>query len=382
MNGSITRPIFYEGQRLAADDLDGVVEYGRGRDERHDRFVHRWGIVSGLELTHEDGRVFVSPGIAIDGEGREILLSARSELDPGRFVQMQGANIDAEALYPVFFESQYEPQQAAAGPADPCGTTASTRVEEGHALSFGRLGDELGLEEQPASALDATPTPREGGGGWKILLGFVKWDTANGVFAGAEPENAEGVKRRYVGVNADSVAGQAGRVLLQTQERLEVGKPVVELSETGGGQLCFGLREAGGISKLLTIDAKGDVVAAGALKGRLTTGAVQVQSGIATHGTVLPLPPGISQAQVDDGSATLYTLVSPLVDPRHAPDPSLDWAGLVQECRVDGDRRVHCRICWFDLDFSGGNAHGQQLTSQPGVCEYLVLGTTTSGEGS
>ena len=144
----------------------------------------------------------------------------------------------------------------------------------------------------------------------------------------------------------------------------------------------LGLREAGGISKLLTIDAKGDVVAAGALKGRLTTGAVQVQSGIATHGTVLPLPPGISQAQVDDGSATLYTLVSPLVDPRHAPDPSLDWAGLVQECRVDGDRRVHCRICWFDLDFSGGNAHGQQLTSQPGVCEYLVLGTTTSGEGS
>ena len=383
MNSTITRPVFFEGQRLAADDLDGVVDYGRAKRERHDRFVHRWGIVHGLELTPESGRVFAEPGIAVDGEGREIALLERAELDPDRFQQTQGANIDPDALYPVFLISQYVAQAPTPGPPGACGSTAGTRIDESHDLSFGRLGDEVGLDEQVPSGLDSHPTPGEGGGAWLILLGFVQWDDANENFADAVAENSEGIARRYVGVNADVVAGHAGRLQLQTRDALTAGNPVLELSETDGGQLCFGRYTAHGkLEKLLTIASNGDVRAAGALTGRLTTGAVQVQSGVATHGALLPLPPGITQEQVADGSATLYALVTPRIDPRHAPDPTLDWAALVQECRVDAERRVHCRICWFDLDFTAGGIHGQNLVAQSGTCEYLVLGTTNSGESS
>jgi hypothetical protein len=379
MNGSTTRPIFFEGQRLAAADLDEVVDYGRARAERHDRLAHRWGIVSGLDLELEDApgggkRLVVTPGVAIDGNGREILVTAKTELDPMRFLQAQGARIDPEALYPVFIVSQFKPQATTAG-FIACGATSTTRVAESFEISFGRLGGEVTLDEQQPAPLSAEPTPAEGPGNWLILLGFVKWNDVDAVFAEATPTNGKGVNRRYVGVNADTVAGHAGVVQLQAFEALEPGQPVLEVSDTNG--LRFGLYKGNGvIDALLTVAKNGDLKATGALSGRLTTGNVQVQSGVATDGMLLPLPPGISQAQVDDGSAQLYMMVSPHIDRRFAPDTTHEWAALVQECRVGDDRRVHCRVCWFDLDFTAAAAHGTNMRAGPGSCDFVVLATT------
>ena len=67
MRAAVTRPIFFEGQRLAATDLDEVVDYGRAKRERHDRYVHRWGIVTGLDLTIEE-----APG----GNGMRVIAEA------------------------------------------------------------------------------------------------------------------------------------------------------------------------------------------------------------------------------------------------------------------------------------------------------------------
>jgi hypothetical protein len=382
MNSVITRPIFFEGQRVAATDLDEVVDYGRAKRERHDRFVHRWGIVTGLMLTLEaaaDGktqRLFVEPGVAVDGAGRAILIAARKELDAARLKQVQGGALADKTFYPVFLRSQYQAQPPSGGLLG-CTEAGNSRVAEGHDVEFGRVGSEVGWEDQTVAPLSTSPTASEGGGAWRILLGFVQWDTAKNTFAAAATENDTGVGRRYVGVNADVVAGHAGAVTVQTQNTAVVGTPMLQLSEEEGGQLCFGLYNGPGpLKKLLTIASNGDVKAEGSLTGRSMTGGVQVQSGVATDGIVLPLPPGITQDQVEDGAATLYILVSPRIDPAHAPDTTGNWAALVQECRVDAERRVRCRICWFDLDFTGGGANGTNLTLGPGSCDFLVLATS------
>ena len=254
MNSMISRPAFFEGQLLAAADLSHIVDYARGQSERHNRFLHRWGIVNGLELTTEDAedaagnaykRVFLGPGAAIDGNGREILVTERQELDAGRFVQTQGSNVDETAFYPVFLSSEYRAQAAESQAMGMCQTMQGTRVAEGFDISFGRLGDEVGLDEQKPSELSNAPSRGEGGSQFLILLGFVQWNNAARQFSDAVG-TANGISRRYAGVNASTLAGHDGSVTVQTHDTPAVGQPVLQVSDEDGGELRFGLYKGPG----------------------------------------------------------------------------------------------------------------------------------------
>jgi hypothetical protein len=66
---------FVEGLMLTAADLAAEQEYHRGMRYLHNR-LHGCGTVSGLEVTVTRGRVRVSPGMGIDGQGREIVVTA------------------------------------------------------------------------------------------------------------------------------------------------------------------------------------------------------------------------------------------------------------------------------------------------------------------
>ena len=65
---------FFNGMMLTAADLAAEQEYHRGMRYLHNR-LHGYGIVSGLEVTVTRGRVLVSPGLAIDGCGREVVVA-------------------------------------------------------------------------------------------------------------------------------------------------------------------------------------------------------------------------------------------------------------------------------------------------------------------
>jgi hypothetical protein len=61
------------GMIVGDDELRQDQCYLMGRDERHQRALHGWGVVSGLELVLEAaGHLEVHPGAAIDGTGRWI----------------------------------------------------------------------------------------------------------------------------------------------------------------------------------------------------------------------------------------------------------------------------------------------------------------------
>ena len=69
------RPHFFNGKLLTADDLQREQDYFRGKSGLHNRFLHGWGIVVGLGVTvDQETTVVVSPGLALDCAGNELVL--------------------------------------------------------------------------------------------------------------------------------------------------------------------------------------------------------------------------------------------------------------------------------------------------------------------
>src|ERR1041385_9007350 len=74
------RPNFFAGKLLSADDLALEQNYFLNKSKRHNRFLHGFGIVSGLHVDLSSGKIAVDPGIALDCEGNEIVLSVKQVL--------------------------------------------------------------------------------------------------------------------------------------------------------------------------------------------------------------------------------------------------------------------------------------------------------------
>lgn len=75
------RPRFFTGKLLSAEDLQAEQDYVRGKVRLHNRFLHGWGIVTGLGVTVDRGTtVTVSPGFALDCAGNELVLAATEQV--------------------------------------------------------------------------------------------------------------------------------------------------------------------------------------------------------------------------------------------------------------------------------------------------------------
>jgi hypothetical protein len=370
------RPAFHEGQVLAAADLAATVGYARGVAGRHARYLHDWGIAEGLELVTEDRtdpvtnaryvEVTLSPGLAVDGTGREIVVPAPVVLSEAAFEEVNGSSQSVEP-YPVFLTAA-DRTPPATGPTSCGGTAAPTRVEESYQILFGRIGDELLVTEQqppPVGAAPADPPAR-----WLVLLGFVEW--SEGHFVDVDP-SARGVEPQYTGVRADTVAARSGKLSLRSDATVQEGKPALVL--TGGDEptLVFGLYQGSGtVNPLMTVAANGNLTVAGSFSGRISAGSVLAASGTATDGTVLPLPSGVSPQEVADGRVALHVHVTPRIPPSDTGTELF----TPMEATVDGERRVRCRMRRYDPVTAPA-----VVTEQPGVVDFLVLATVAAAGG-
>ena len=90
----------------------------------------------------------------------------------------------------------------------------------------------------------------------------------------------------------------------------------------------------------------------------------------------IPLPPGIDQRQIDDGSVSLHITITPRHDRRADPVAiTIDHVPVVIECSVDSDRYVHCVIKWYKLT----NVSDQ--VDVPGTVDYMVVAYVNSQAG-
>jgi len=71
----LERVNFFDGKLLAAEDLSLEQTYHLERHRRHNRYLHGWGVVSGLSVSVADNTtITVQPGVAIDCAGNELVV--------------------------------------------------------------------------------------------------------------------------------------------------------------------------------------------------------------------------------------------------------------------------------------------------------------------
>ncbi len=109
----LRRVNFFAGRLLSADDLGAEQQYARERAWLHNRMLHGAGVVSGLEVTVEGDDLVVSPGMAIDGFGREIVLTEPRRIDGS------GVVADSHGRVHVAVSWNEEPADDVIGPDGP-----------------------------------------------------------------------------------------------------------------------------------------------------------------------------------------------------------------------------------------------------------------------
>lgn len=376
MSAQVLRPVFSENQILSAADVNSIVNHARNAAARHNRYLHSWGIATGLELVAETREgsggshveVTLNPGLAINGNGREILVGESQRLSEDLFDQLNIAESVTDPAtpprYPVLLIGRDKAQQGSALAPSLCQDNSPTRTLESFEITFGRVGDAAGLDQQTPVELSAGIAEA---GNWQILLGFVEWD---GSHFSAVTDEDNGIGRRYVGLVAEDVVAPAGSLTLRTAERHAEDKAALVIDNENDGELRFGLQDSSGkVVPVFTVNAKGDVRAEGKILGAIA-GGVQVESGIVSDGALLPLPAGITQAQLDSGEASIQVQLNPRFQQPASlpPRPTGDyWLMQPLECYAD-NRRAVCRVRWVATD--GGD--GPFVL--PGVCDFQVFG--------
>jgi len=390
MSDTVVRPTFYEGEILPAGDLIATVDTSRAQLARHERYLHRWGIAAGLKLngtsatdaaTNKYVSIKLTAGIAVDGTGREIVVPADVPLNPSDFASM--VNGKKDTWYPVFLSGRDESAAGTSMLTGACTSSLPTQIKENYDIAYGTPGSELSLDEQTAPGFLDGPSDGVASSPWLLLLGFVQWNPDISLFVDVKDSVPDSpVSPRYVGVNAADVVSGSGALQLATHS---TGSPdaktimALEIHEASDGEMVFGKQNAqGAVMPVFTVTANGDLTIAGKFSSAVKPGTMQVQSGIASDGVVLPLPPGVTSAT----QADLHIHVTPRMisyPPPTAPalGPGDIWISIPLECFVDAARLVTCRIRWVKVTNGGAST----TVDVPALCDYTIIAAVAASGG-
>jgi hypothetical protein len=85
----LDRTRFFSGQLLTESDLNNEQSYLLAKNRLHNRLLHGWGVVCGLQVTCSDcaGWVTINPGYAIDPCGNDIIVCAAQSFNVLQAIQ-------------------------------------------------------------------------------------------------------------------------------------------------------------------------------------------------------------------------------------------------------------------------------------------------------
>lgn len=133
--------LYQPGMLLAPEELNAEQQYFLQRQRRHNRFLHGWGVVSGLSVSVVEGVILIKPGIAIDCAGNEICLDERLSCD----LPKDGAEAYVVAEY---VESEVDPIPLMYGDGENQDTQSFSRILEGahcFLLEHNPIADHTGM---------------------------------------------------------------------------------------------------------------------------------------------------------------------------------------------------------------------------------------------
>jgi len=252
----IERLNYYEGEFLGAADFQAEQEYHRDMRRRHNVGQHTWGIVSGLDLilipnglTAANGSavdIYVQPGMAVDGFGREIVVLNKVQITQDLFAAYANVNIPgAQTMYLWISYAQLMLQP----PSDICTQInkpgAFGRVQEAFALTATKDatgptnnlivvdGKSLAAPVAPGSPPPPPPLPGDiivpnddsipyqefasddSTVNWYIAIGQVSWDPSTGLFENRADLAANG--RQYAGNVTSAVLSPTSSLTIQNR---------------------------------------------------------------------------------------------------------------------------------------------------------------------
>ncbi|MDI9978799.1 hypothetical protein [Rhodococcus sp. IEGM 1307] len=187
MNDHVVRVRFTEGQFLGADDLLEEQAYRENAERRHRLGGHSWGIVSGLQLAHS-GRAFsVMPGVAIDGYGRAVAVTAPIRIE---------VDVDTRGQRDVWLSLESTSNRGDVAtvcltPADP------DTLDPRHPVGV----PPTDVASRPHSAVWSPPGP------WPVYLGTVCWND--------QSISTTADNRVCVGLRGEAVVAPSGRARMQ-----------------------------------------------------------------------------------------------------------------------------------------------------------------------
>jgi hypothetical protein len=121
---------YFSGMFLTAEDLSTDQQYNREKQKMHNRCLHGYGVVCGLEVALRRGMIHVSPGLGLACTGDEIVVDAPVKVSPPkmkggtyltiRFVEREGDPLPSPGKDGVVNSRIEETFEIAFEAHDPC----------------------------------------------------------------------------------------------------------------------------------------------------------------------------------------------------------------------------------------------------------------------
>jgi hypothetical protein len=181
-DNTVTRVRYFDRQFLRTEDFADEQAYHLALRRRHDIAHHVWGIVGGLEPSADaDGNLSVSPGVAVDGYGRTLVLAERAFLPALAFDDKASEELDVWLLY-----DRTGSDRSPRGFSD-CGEEGSFyRWQERPLVRFDvpdpAFPDPRAPESVPPEDLPFDPSrtpPDEVSRDWPVFLGRIRRDRSD-----------------------------------------------------------------------------------------------------------------------------------------------------------------------------------------------------------
>ena len=212
---SVVRVHYYDKQFLRVQDFADEQAYHVAMRRRHNVANHSWGIVYGLEIALDDGgSPVVHPGLAVDGYGRELVLTNQipAPLDPDPFTLFDTDTLDVWLVYNLMSSDQ-----PPAGYGDADSANAFYRWQEIPELRLEMPDPDNTDPRAPKSVLSAdqpfppyrTP-PDSPDAEWPVYLGRLQR-------AAGPPRKYTiiSVNRPYAGLIGEEIDSPSGNVKMQ-----------------------------------------------------------------------------------------------------------------------------------------------------------------------
>jgi hypothetical protein len=209
---SIERVNYFDGQFLRVEDFQDEQAYQIAMRRRHNISQHSWGIVQGLEPRLVEGTLYLTPGLAVDKFGRELVVDRLQRLAQEAFVDLDATQLEVWIEYATA-PTAPPPKGYQSGGANGIGQyyrvaeQPRIRLSKPSPNATPRLPAGTTPTDLEFDATRAAPEDRR----WPVFLGKVTFDKKNADV----PYTVDLAGRPYAGLVGEGVTAPSGRARVQ-----------------------------------------------------------------------------------------------------------------------------------------------------------------------